>query len=94
MKKLTLAAALVTVLISCNKEENTPQPQPVVQEVLNCNCATSRTISAINNMNGYTDLVSECTGNTVRIFVEEMGETSIYVDQETGKVRYCLTYNW
>ena len=92
--RIVLLMAGALLLSSCQKEKETPQPVVIVEQALTCNCATSRTISAINNMNGYTDLVNECTGNTIRIFVEEMIEASIYYDTETDKRRYCLDRNW
>ena len=92
--RIAVLIAGALMLSSCQKEKETPKPVVIVEQALTCNCATSREISAVDNMNGYADLVSECTGNTIRIFREEMIEASIYVDPETIKVRYCLDRNW
>ena len=92
--RIVLLMAGALMLSSCQKEKETPKPVVIVEQVLTCNCATSREISAVDNMNGYTDLVNECTGNTTRILVEEMIEAIIYYDTETDKTRYCLSRNW
>ena len=92
--KIVLLMVGALLLSSCQKDKETPQPIVITEQALNCNCANSTTFSAMNNLNGYVDLINECTGNSTRIFADEMIETSIYYNPNTDISRYCLNRSW
>jgi len=89
---LLMAGALL--LSSCQKETETPEPIIIIEQALTCNCANSTTLGAISTMNGYEDLINECTGNSIRIMREEMISSRISHNPDNGVTRYCLDRNW